>query len=235
MKSIIYELKSDLVKNSAGEYRKSSERYFRENVKLYGVKATDLHKLETLHYKALTDKSKANIFKLCETLFESGMMEEALIACMWSDRVHKQYHMDDIRVFEKWVNKYVSNWAVCDTLCCHSVGDLLMMYPPLVERLGDWARSANRWSRRASAVSLILPARKGLFINEIFIVAEILLSDKDDMVQKGYGWMLKEASKPHLSEVYDFVLRNKLSMPRTSLRYAIEKMPAEMKAEAMRK
>jgi 3-methyladenine DNA glycosylase AlkD len=55
------------------------------------------------------------------------------------------------------------------------------------------------------------------------------------MVQKGYGWMLKAASETHQKEVFDFVMKNKSAMPRTSLRYAIEKMPAEMKAKAMKK
>ena len=55
------------------------------------------------------------------------------------------------------------------------------------------------------------------------------------MVQKGYGWMLKAASQSHEREVFEYVIKNKKKMPRTALRYAIEKMPAEMKALAMQK
>ena len=58
---------------------------------------------------------------------------------------------------------------------------------------------------------------------------------KDDLVQKGYGWMLKAASEAHCNEVFDFVMKNKDIMPRTALRYAIEKMPKELKAMAMAK
>lgn len=89
--------------------------------------------------------------------------------------------------------------------------------------------------RRAAAVTLILPARKGLFLEDIFAIADTLLEDTDDLVQKGYGWMLKEASKKHLKEVYSYVQKNKKKMPRTALRYAIEKMPKELKKEAMAK
>lgn len=96
-----------------------------------------------------------------------------------------------------------------------------------------WARAENRWLRRASAVTLILPARKGAFLKESFEISDILLEDRDDMVQKGYGWLLKEASKKHQAEVFDYVMRKKAQMPRTALRYAIEKMPAEMKKSAM--
>ena len=89
--------------------------------------------------------------------------------------------------------------------------------------------------RRASAVSLIIPARKGLFLDTIFEIADNLLLDKDDLVQKGYGWMLKAASESHLPEVFDYVIKNKFIMPRTALRYAIEKMPINLKIIAMEK
>jgi 3-methyladenine DNA glycosylase AlkD len=63
----------------------------------------------------------------------------------------------------------------------------------------------------------------------------MLLNDEDDMVQKGYGWLLKEASRKHQKEVLDYVLKNRTEMPRTALRYAIELMPKELKKEAMRR
>jgi 3-methyladenine DNA glycosylase AlkD len=82
-------------------------------------------------------------------------------------------------------------------------------------------------------VTLILPARKGDFLKEVLEISDILLKDKDDMVQKGYGWMLKEASKKHQAEIFDYVMSKKAEMPRTALRYAIEKMPAELRRKAM--
>jgi 3-methyladenine DNA glycosylase AlkD len=107
------------------------------------------------------------------------------------------------------------------------------MYPKYLSDLKKWAKSKNRWMRRASAVSLIIPARRGEFLKDIFEIADILLLDQDDLVQKGYGWMLKEASKLHQKEVFDYVIKNKTVMPRTALRYAIEKMPKELKVKAM--
>jgi 3-methyladenine DNA glycosylase AlkD len=80
---------------------------------------------------------------------------------------------------------------------------------------------------------LILPARRGDFLPEVFTIADILFLDKDDMVQKGYGWLLKEASRTHQDEVFEYVMKNKARMPRTALRYAIEKMPVELRRKAM--
>jgi 3-methyladenine DNA glycosylase AlkD len=89
--------------------------------------------------------------------------------------------------------------------------------------------------RRASAVSLIVPAKHGKFLKESIEIADLLLTDTDDMVQKGYGWLLKEASRKHTDEVFAYVMKNKRRMPRTALRYAIELMPKELKAETMKK
>lgn len=126
-----------------------------------------------------------------------------------------------------------SSWADCDTLCNHTVGEFVMMYPEYLEELKRWARSNHRWLKRAAAVTLIIPARKGLFLSDILEIADILLEDSDDLVRKGYGWMLKAASESHLEEIYNYVISKKSTMPRTSLRYAIEKMPAEYKKKAM--
>ncbi|MDR1585051.1 MAG: DNA alkylation repair protein, partial [Prevotellaceae bacterium] len=161
--------------------------------------------------------------------------EEAVVACIFSEALHRQYEPADFKTFERWVRKYVNNWADCDTLCNHTIGTFVMMYPACINELKKWAESPERWVKRAAAVSLIIPARKGLFLQDIFEIANTLLLDKDDMVQKGYGWMLKAASQAHQQEVFDYVISKKAVMPRTALRYAIEKMPEELRVEAMKK
>lgn len=77
--------------------------------------------------------------------------------------------------------------------------------------------------------------QKRKFLKDILEIADILLLDKDDLVQKGYGWMLKAASQSHQKEIFDYVIEKKAIMSRTVLRYAIEKMPQELKAKAMEK
>jgi 3-methyladenine DNA glycosylase AlkD len=89
--------------------------------------------------------------------------------------------------------------------------------------------------KRAAAVSLIVPARKGKFLPDILEIADILLMDKDDMVQKGYGWMLKASSQANQKAIFEYVMSKKAIMPRTALRYAIEKMPQDLKKKAMEK
>jgi 3-methyladenine DNA glycosylase AlkD len=235
MSKIVEDIRRELIKNSDEKIRISGERFFKEPVKFHGLKSAGTEKIGKEHYSKIKGKPKAEIFELCNELWQSGYMEESFIACNWSYNVRKEYVPDDIRVLERWIGNYVSNWATCDTLCNHSAGTLIEMFPEKISYLKKWAKLPGRWMKRASAVTLIVPARKGLFLNDIFEIADILLMDKDDMVQKGYGWMLKAASQAFQKEVFDYVIRNKAVMPRTSLRYAIEKMPDELKALAMAK
>lgn len=194
-----------------------------------------VHQISKDYYQLITSKTKSEIFDICESLWQSGYMEESLIACNWSHRIRKKYEPEDFQVFERWINTYVNNWAACDTLCNHSVGAFIEMYPEYLESLKIFARSENRWALRASAVALIVPARKGKFLIETVEIADILLLDKDDLVQKGYGWLLKVASKEHQNEVFEYVIKYKSIMPRTALRYAIEKMPGDLISKAMEK
>lgn len=235
MNNTLKNLRHDLLANSNEKDRISGERFFKEDVRIMGMKSAVVSAISKKHYSTITDKSKSNIFPLCKQLLSTGIMEESFVACNWSYSLYKQYDPSDFAIFEEWVNKYVNNWATCDTLCNHTVGTIVEMFPELIKDLRKWTNSGNRWVKRASAVTLIIPARKGKFLSDIFDIADTLMTDKDDMVQKGYGWMLKAASQAWQKEVFDYVMKHREAMPRTAFRYAIEKMPADLKSEAMRK
>jgi 3-methyladenine DNA glycosylase AlkD len=91
----------------------------------------------------------------------------------------------------------------------------------------------NRWVQ-GSAVTLIY-RRERQFLDDIFRNTDIILLDKDDLVQKGYGWMLKAAAEANQERIFEYVMQHKSIMPRTALRYAIEKMPGDLKKKAMGK
>jgi 3-methyladenine DNA glycosylase AlkD len=162
-------------------------------------------------------------------------MEESFIVSEWAHARSGRYERGDMAVFRHWIDTYITNWASCDGFCNHTMGDFIEQFPEYTEELKRWTRSENRWMRRAAAVSLIVPAKHGKFLNESMEIASLLLTDTDDLVQKGYGWLLKEASRKHTDEVFSFVMKNKKVMPRTALRYAIELMPKDLRAEAMKK
>jgi len=233
--SVLIAVREELSQNIDEATRNSAQRFFKETVKFHGVKSAIVKKIAKKYYLTIKDSGKQEIFSLCEDLLKSNYSEEAFIAFEWSYALRKSYELDDFLVFEKWILDYVDNWAKCDTLCNHTLGSFIERYPERIKDLKEWARSDNRWVRRASAVTLILPARKGAFLEDVFEISSILLTDKDDMVQKGYGWMLKEASKKHQEEVFNYIMARKGEMPRTALRYSIEKMPQDLRKQAMKR
>ena len=232
---ILSDVRRELESSVDEKTKNSYQRFFKEDIKFYGVKTPTVGKIARRYFANIIEKNKEEIFTLCEKLLETDYCEEAFIAFEWTYSLRKYYDEDDFTIFEGWVKKYVNNWAKCDTLCNHSLGSYIEQFPKYVANLKAWTKSENRWLRRASAVTLILPARKGKFLNDIFEICDNLLRDEDDLVQKGYGWLLKETSRTHQKQVFEYIMKNKKNIPRTALRYAIEKLPKNLRDIAMKK
>lgn len=235
MEDIIKKVRTELQLSADEKTKLSSQHFFKETIKAYGIKTAIVDRIAKENFKLLKEQSKAEIFNLCDILWQSSYIEESFIACNWTYAIRKQFEPNDFDRFSRWISSYVNNWASCDTFCNHSMGEFIEMYPTYLSELKNFAGSDNRWMRRAAAVSLILPARKGKFIQDILEIADLLLTDTDDLVQKGYGWMLKAASQSQQQVIFEYVMQNKNNMPRTALRYAIEKMPSELKKQAIMK
>ena len=235
MDPIILRIRKDLTSSADPETRQNFQRFFKEEIRCHGVKVPAVNKIANRYWKEIKSRDKQEIFALCEELYQSGYCEEAFVVSAWAPKLAGRYESSDIAVFRYWIDTYITNWATCDGFCNHTMGDFIEQFPEYIDDLKRWTKSGNRWMRRAAAVSLIIPAKHGKFLNEVIEIAELLLTDSEDMVQKGYGWLLKEASRNHTDEVFAYVMRNKKVMPRTALRYAIELMPKEMKDMAMKK
>lgn len=235
MDPVIAAIRKELTDQADPAIRESSRRFFKEEITCYGMKTPMVTAIAKKYWKEVRSREKEEIFSLCEELYRSGYLEESFIVSTWAHALADRFEPGDLAVFEHWIDTWITNWAACDGFCNHAVGDFIMKYPGRIADLKRWATSPNRWMRRAACVSLVVPAKHGEFLAEAFELADLVLTDPDDMVQKGYGWLLKEASRKHTTEVFDYVMRNKAVMPRTALRYAIELMPRELKAEAMKR
>ena len=235
MDPVLLHIRQELNNHADPEIQKNSQRFFKEEIQCYGMKTASVIAIAKKYWKLVKVRTKPEIFALCEELYQSGYLEESFVVSNWAHALSGRYERNDLPVFRHWIDTYITNWASCDGFCNHTMGDFIEQYPEYIDELKRWTPSENRWMRRAAAVSLIVPAKHGKFLKESMEIADLLLTDDDDMVQKGYGWLLKEASRKHTDEIYSYVMKNKRVMPRTALRYAIELMPKEMKTEAMKK
>src|SRR4029077_15815972 len=125
-----------------------------------------------------------------------------------------------------------ANWATTDAICGVLIGPLLVRYPTLAPRMRTWARDGNMWVRRASIVGLIPLARRGESLDLVYDVARRLHGDREDLIQKAVGWTLREAGKTDMRRLERYLRANGPAIPRTTLRYAIERFP-ERKRRAL--
>lgn len=130
--------------------------------------------------------------------------------------------------FDTWVD-YLTNWANTDNLCAGVVVESVKDDPSHFNALMEWTQSPNRWRRRASAVTMVKIASQGGMLDEIFQIADALMTDEDDMVRKGVGWMLKAAGMAHPQQVHEYLVKWKPKTSALVLRYASEKLPKELK------
>jgi len=234
-KNIVLNIKNDLNDQIDFAYKEQSYGFFKEKINILGVRASVVKKISKKYFAEIKDLNKGEILLACEQLLELGYGEYNQIAFDWAFRLKNEFEKEDFRIFEKWLKKYVSNWGACDDFCTHAFGYFIFKFPEFLPQIMLWARSSNRWLRRASAVVLIYSLRRKKYLENAFAVADILLEDKDDLVRKGYGWMLKEASNLSPNDVFAYVMKNKTLMPRVALRYAVEKLPEKMKKDTMKK
>ncbi len=222
---------NQLAKNPANV--KDYSRFHKDGKKHISLSSSVTKKLYAEKFKQVKHLDYKQILVFCEKLLEYKESSCRGMAFDWAFRIRKKYKKEDFSIFEKWLNKYVDTWGSCDDFCTHALGYFLLEFPEFLPELNRWTKSKNMWVRRASAVILIYGLRKNKFIDKTFEIATILLQDQEDLVQKGYGWMLKEAGNKYQKQVFDFVMKNKAKMSRTALRYAIEKIPPNLKKAAM--
>ena len=206
--------------------RKTNEWFFKTNKGQYGygdiflgVCTPDVRDVakkfnQTITLKELTDLIKCPIHevRLCALiiLVNKYNKEEP-------DRIYKYYL--------KHLNS-VNNWDLVDTSAPHIIGDYLYNNPEKSEILLEFSRSKNLWIRRISIVSTFTFIKNSEF-NKTLEIANLLLNDDHDLIHKAVGWMLREIYKRDEILIKQFLRQNYAQIPRTTLRYAIERMDKE--------
>ena len=202
-------------------------RYFREEIETYGLAMPDVKKIAAKYYKELKD-DLPRAMDLTEKLLQTRNLTLSDVGIHMLKRYKRHIKGAYFPRFDRWVD-FLTNWANTDNLCCGIIALSVKDDPSHIESLVKWTGSENRWRRRAAAVSLVPIVRKGDLFEDSFRIANRLMTDGDDMVQKGVGWMLKEASKVHPNEIHEYLVKWKPDAPALTLRYASEKLPKELK------
>ena len=162
-------------------------------------------------------------------LLRSAVHEDRSLALLILVRqANKGRPSDKEKIYKLYLKhtRYINNWDLVDASAREIVGGYLAdkSREPLVEL----ARSPCLWERRISIVATHYFIRQGDFADTVRI-AELLLGDKEDLIHKAVGWMLREVGKRDQPTLEKFLRRHGKVMPRTTLRYAIERFPKELR------
>jgi 3-methyladenine DNA glycosylase AlkD len=160
-----------------------------------------------------------------QKLLKSLIHEHRMIALMIL--IEKYKEADEAgkeKIFKLYLRntRNINNWDLVDLSCPQIVGDFLLKRDRSI--LYSLAGSKNLWERRIAIISTF-PFIKNNQFGDTFKIAEMLLDDEHDLLHKAVGWMLREAGKRDKESEVKFLNRHYKSMPRTMLRYAIEKFP----------
>jgi 3-methyladenine DNA glycosylase AlkD len=138
-------------------------------------------------------------------------------------------------LWKRWLaENHSANWATTDAICGALIGPLIVRHPALDRRMRAWSRDGNMWVRRASIVGLIPRARRGESLDVVYEIAGRLHADREDLIQKAVGWALREAGKGDLPRLERYLRGNGPRIPRTTLRYAIERFPPARRAALLK-
>jgi 3-methyladenine DNA glycosylase AlkD len=202
------------------------QRFFKEEVASRGWRTNELRKLAVrFRRQMVADDDMAFAIQVCDKLFTGRVLEEKIFAVLMLEGQTEEFGAREFKVFERWLER-VSSWADHDALVHNLIGPMILVEPGRTKAVFRWARSRNRWQRRAAAVALIHSARKRTGFEQITKISNALLQDKDDMVQKGVGWLLREAAKADPERTVPYLLAIRGTASRLVLRTACEKLTA---------
>jgi 3-methyladenine DNA glycosylase AlkD len=214
-----------------------AQMYFKEQISSYGWSADDLRDLAAeMHGLVKPGWTLKEAVDLCEILLPNAYMEAKSLATLILLRYSKDFGRPVFALIKKWLARdYCDNWASVDLLCPDGVGALLEKHPELVPKIKGWATHPNRWVKRAAAVSFIKLARRGKCLDAAYRIAGRLLPVEDDLIEKANGWLLREAGKTDMVRLEKFLLQKRSRIPRTTLRYAIERFPEARRRQLLEK
>lgn len=227
--SLAREVKQWLEKNRNPKTAAQAKNYFKDydDVHFYGIDTPKMRDYDRALWERLKGRwGLADAVRFCDLMLPDEFHEMKGLAILVLLRFHKEYTPNLFCTIKGWLEKdYCSSWAAVDILCPDTLGVLYRRYPELVEEVKSWTAHPNRWVKRASAVGFIKLARRGLYLDAIYDVAARLFPVKDDLIHKATGWLLREAGKADLKRLENFLLKYGPKIPRTTVRYAIERFP----------
>jgi 3-methyladenine DNA glycosylase AlkD len=202
------------------------QRYFKDPIRAFGV-----------DYKAYKEWRKGfgarlkkgwslqNAVEFCEIMLEDPHMESRGTGFWAVGEFIDEAGPERFPEFARWLGEVCDNWGCVDGMVPTVLSPLVRRYPELAGEVKAWTGSENQWVRRGAAVAFVTLVDDEEMRAHGYEIATRLQDDGEDLTQKAVGWMLREAGKVDRDELEAYLLDMGPKVPRTTLRYAIEKFP----------
>jgi 3-methyladenine DNA glycosylase AlkD len=223
--AVAAQIRSALKNGGSTEHAEGVQWFFKDAIKSHGWYTADLRRAAVrLRREVRKEHGLDFLVEVANDLFSGSVLEEKIAAVFLLEKLDSDFGDSEFKLFESWLGR-ISSWADHDGLVHYLIAPMVASKPARAKAVFRWARSPNRWHRRAASVALIRGARAKMFFPEIKKLSDSLLADKDDMVQKGLGWLLRETAKFDLQRTVPYLMRIRGRAPRLVLRTACETLP----------
>jgi len=207
--------------------------FFKDEIKSRGWHTADLRRAAVRFRRQVRKERELDfLIEVADHLFSGSVLEEKAAAVFLLEKLDGEFGDAEFKRFESWLDR-ISNWADHDALVHDLIAPMIASKPARAKTVFRWARSPDRWHRRAACVALIRGSRARMFFPEITRLSDLLLADQDDMVQKGLGWLLRETAKFDAKRTVPYLMKIRGDAPRLVLRTACETLPPTVRKRVL--
>jgi len=220
--AVAAQIRRALKDGGSAEHAAGVQWFFKDEIKSHDWYTADLRRAAVRSRREVRKEHGLDfLIEVADRLFSGSVLEEKIVAVFLLEKLDGEFGDSEFKLFETWLDR-VSSWADHDALVHDLIGPMIASKPARAKTVFRWAKSSNRWHRRAACVALIRGSRAKMFFPEIKRLSDSLLEDEDDMVQKGLGWLLRETAKFDAKRAVPFLLKIRRRAPRLVLRTACE-------------
>jgi 3-methyladenine DNA glycosylase AlkD len=211
------------------EHAAGVQWFFKDEIKSHGWYTADLRRAAFRFRRELRKEHGLDfLIEVADHLFSGSVLEEKIVAVFLLEKLDEEFSDREFKLFESWLDR-ISSWADHDGLVHDLIAPMVAATPTRAKAVFRWAKSSNRWRRRAACVALIRGTRAKMFFPEVQKLSDLLLGDKDDMVQKGLAWLLRETAKFDAKRTVPYLMKIRGKAPRLVLRTACETLPLSIR------
>jgi 3-methyladenine DNA glycosylase AlkD len=223
------EFRRTLKDGGSPEHAAGVQWFFKDEIQSHGWYTAALRRaVVCFRHELRKERGLEFVVEVADQLFSGLVLEEKAAAVFLLEKLDGEFGNREFNLFEEWLDR-ISSWADHDGLVHSLIAPMVAAEPARLKNVFRWAKSADRWHRRAACVALIRGARARMFFPVITKLAGLLLNDKDDMVQKGLGWLLRETAKFDPKRTVPYLMKIRSRAPRLVLRTACETLPLAAK------